>query len=122
VHRWLEIERRRRAWALYRLIGRSFGFRLVMASVAALAVVGLAMLGLVNRCENCNCKLYAPDCLTRKLLEVISIGNVESLSIITAAIPYILESRKRKRQDHREAMELVMACQQAGVVMSLDRV
>ncbi len=53
---------------------------------------------------------------------MISIGNVESLSIVTAAFPYILESRKRKRQDHREAMELVMACQQAGVVMSLDRV
>lgn len=61
MHRWLETERRRRAWALYRLIGRSFGFRLVMASMAAQAVLDLAMLGLVNRCEYCNRKLYATD-------------------------------------------------------------
>jgi hypothetical protein len=60
VHRWLEIERRRRAWALYRLIDRSFGFRLVMASVAALAV-----LGLVYRFENCNRKPYAAERLSR---------------------------------------------------------
>lgn len=65
MHRWLEIERRRRAWASYRLIDRSFGFRLVMASVAALAVLGLAMLGLVNRFENCNRKPYAAELLSR---------------------------------------------------------
>jgi hypothetical protein len=47
------------------LIDRSFGFRLVMASVAALAVLGLAMLGLVNRFENCNRKPYAAERLSR---------------------------------------------------------
>jgi hypothetical protein len=114
---WVEGQRRRRASALFRRLDHSFALRLMLAVVAA-----LTLLGLVNRFENCHVNRGDPDCLTSNALDVISVGNVESLSIVTAAFLFILEGSRRRRREHREALELLMACRQAGVVMSIARV
>lgn len=114
--RWVDGQRRRRASPLFRRLDHSFGFRLLMAGAAA-----LALLAAVNRFENCRINRQDPNCLSSNALDVISIGHVESLSIVTAALLFILEGPKRRRREHVEAMELVMAAQQAGVVRSYAR-
>lgn len=115
--RWVEGQRRRRASPLFRLLDHSFGFRLFVAGVTA---VGL--LAVVNRFENCHANPSDRNCLSSNVLAVISVSNVEALSIVTAALLFILEGPRRRRRENHEAMELVMACQNAGVVMSLGRI
>jgi hypothetical protein len=113
---WMEGQRRRRASPLFRRLDHSFALRLLLAIGAA-----LTLLGLVNRFENCHVNRDDPHCLTSNMLDLISVGNVESLSIVTAAFLFVLEGSRRRRREHREALELLMACQQAGVVMSIAR-
>jgi hypothetical protein len=113
---WAEAQRRRRTSPLLRRLDHSFALRLTLAIGAA-----LTLLGVVNRLENCLSNRDDPNCLTSNALAVISVGNVESLSIVTAAFLFILDGSRRRWREHREALELLLTCQQAGVVMSFAR-
>jgi hypothetical protein len=99
---WFEKQKRRKKNPFFRLLRRSFGFRLLIASL-----ISLAILGLVHRFEICHQSRFGQDCLTAKWEDVISIGNVESFSIVTAAWMYILESSKRKQKSNLEALEII---------------
>ncbi len=113
---WYERQKRRRESPFFRLLDRSFGFRVLMA-----AALSFALLALVNRFENCHAKAGQADCLTSNFLEIISIGTVESFSIVTAAIFYLLEAGQRKEKEHQEMFELLLAQRQAGASNSLGR-
>ena len=113
---WYERQRRRRATPFFRLLDSSFGFRVLIA-----AALSFGLLAAVNRFENCHDPSSRPDCLTSDFLDIISIGNVESFSIVTAAIVYLLEAAKRKEKEHHEMLELLLAQRQAGASNSLGR-
>ena len=85
------------------------------------AALSFALLAVVNRFENCHAKAGQADCLTSNVPEIISIGTVESFSIVTAAIVYLLEAGQRKEKEHHEMLELLLAQRQAGASNSLGR-
>jgi len=114
---WYENQRRRRRSPFFRRLDRSFKFRVLMA-----AACSFALLSLVNRFENCHSSRLAPDCLTSDYLDIISIGNVESFSIVAAAFVYIFEAGKRKEREHHEMVDLLLAQRQAGTTNSLGRI
>ena len=114
---WYDNQRRRRHSPFFRRLDRSFRFRVLMA-----AVCSFALLSLVNRFENCHSSRLAPDCLTSDYLDIISIGNVESFSIVAAAFVYIFEAGKRKEREHHEMVDLLLAQRQAGTTNSLGRI
>lgn len=91
------------------LINHSFPLRLMLALVAA-----GALLGAVDRWENCRSHDFAQGCLQRDAGGILTVGNVESLSIVTAALLYLLEGGPRRRRENLEAMRVIMDCQQAG--------
>lgn len=107
---WVERQRRRRRSALLRLLDHSFGLRLLLALIAATA----ALAG-VNRFEQCRNQHFAAGCVWQDAGGVMSVGNLEALSIMTAAFLYILEGSKRRQREHHEAYEMFLTCQQAGV-------
>ncbi|WP_216915037.1 MULTISPECIES: pentapeptide repeat-containing protein [unclassified Synechococcus] len=113
---WYARQKRRRESPFFRLLDRSFGFRVLMA-----AVLSFALLAVVNRFENCHAKAGQSHCLTSNFLEIISIGTVESFSIVTAAIFYLLEAGQRKEKEHQEMFELLLAQRQAGAANTLGR-
>ncbi|MCP9835599.1 pentapeptide repeat-containing protein [Cyanobium sp. Aljojuca 7A6] len=113
---WYERQRQRRASPFFRLLESSFGFRVVIA-----AALSFGLLAAVNRFENCHDPSSGPDCLTTDFLDIISIGNVESFSIVTAAIVYLLEASKRKEREHHEMFELLLAQREARTSNSLGR-
>jgi hypothetical protein len=113
---WYARQKRRRESPFYRLLDRSFGFRVLVA-----AALSFALLAVVNRFENCHAKAGQIDCLTSNVLEIISIGTVESFSIVTAAIFYLLEAGQRKEKEHQEMFELLLAQRQAGASNTLGR-
>ena len=39
---------------------------------------------------------------------ILNVGNVESLSIATAACLYLLEGRKRRQRENMEAMKVIL--------------
>ena len=90
---WFEKQKLRKKNPFFRLLNRSFSFRLLIASA-----ISLGILGAVHRFEVCHAKNYSSDCLAANLGDIISVGNVESFSIVAAAWLYILESSKRKQQ------------------------
>lgn len=106
------VPRRGLSW----LIDHSFPLRLLLALVAA-----TALLGAVNRWENCRSHDFVPGCLQRDAGGIITVGNVESLSIVTAALLYLLESGPRRRRENLEAMGVIIDCQQAGARLSYAR-
>lgn len=117
--------RRRSLWScshgqgrpgLLRLIDQSFPVRLLLALVAA-----GALLGGVERWEQCRSEDFKRGCLQRKPDAILSVANVEALSIVTAALVYLLEGGPRRRRDNLEAMGVIMACQQAGARLSYAR-
>jgi uncharacterized protein YjbI with pentapeptide repeats len=114
---WYENQQRRRRSPFYRRLDRSFNFRVLMA-----AACSFALLSVVNRFENCHNSRLATDCLTSNYLDIISIGNVESFSIVAAAFVYIFEAGKRKEREHQEMVELLLAQRQAGATNSLGRI
>ncbi len=114
---WYERQRRRKSSPFFRLLDRAFRFRILFASVIA-----FVLLAAINRFENCHASKYIEDCLSTNFEEIVSIGNVESFSIVAAALTYILEGGRRKQQEHKEAMELLIAAKEAGVVVSLSRI
>lgn len=93
-----------------------FPLRLLLALVAA----GV-LLGLVDRWENCRDHQFERGCLMRNAGGVISIGNVESLSIVTAAFLYLFEGTQRRQRENLEAMEVILSCQQARARLSQAR-
>ncbi|MBM5823616.1 MAG: pentapeptide repeat-containing protein [Cyanobacteria bacterium K_Offshore_surface_m2_011] len=113
---WYARQKRRRESPFFRLLDRSFGFRVLVA-----AALSFALLAVVNRFENCHAKAGQADCLTSNVLEIISVGTVESFSIVTAAILYLLEAGQRKEKKHQEMSELLLAQRQAGASNSLGR-
>ncbi len=113
---WYARQKRRRESPFFQLLDRSFGFRVLMA-----AALSFALLAVVNRFENCHAKAGQADCLTSNFLEIISVGTVESFSIVTAAIFYLLEAGQRKEKEHQEMFELLLAQRQAGASNSLGR-
>jgi hypothetical protein len=113
---WVEQQRKRRRDPFYRLLDRSFGFRLLIAATAA----GL-LLGGVNRWEHCRQNAFKPGCFLADPGGVVSVGNIEALSIVSAAFVYLLETGQRRRRAHLEAMEVIQACNQMGARFSHAR-
>lgn len=115
--RWLPWSaRHRRPRGLRWCFQHYFPLRLLLALVAA-----GTLLGLVDRWENCRDHQFESGCLTRNADGVISIGNVESLSIVTAAFLYLFEGTQRRQRENLEAMEVILSCQQAGARLSHAR-
>lgn len=114
---WYGQQQSRRNSPFLRRIDRSFRFRLLLASSGALLV-----LGLLNRAETCRAKDHAPNCFFQDFGSLLSVGNLESYSIATATLLYLLESERRHEQGNREAYETIMAANQANLVHSISRI
>lgn len=113
---WAERQRRARRHPVLRQLQNSFGWRVLLAACAA----GL-LLAAVNRWENCRSHGFSRGCVWVDQGGVISVGNVEAFSIVTAGCVFLLERGKRRQQENLEAMEVVLACQQAEVRFSEAR-
>jgi hypothetical protein len=114
---WYERQKARKTNPFFRLLDRSFGFRLLLAALSA-----LLLLALVHRFEVCRAKNYSPECEFADIPAVISIDNVESFSILTAALLYIFERGQRKRREHLEMGEILNANRESGAVRSFSRI
>lgn len=108
--------RKRRPRGLRWWFEHHFPLRLLLALLAA----GL-LLGLVDRWENCRDHQFQQGCLMRNTDAVISISNVESLSIVTAAFLYLFEGTQRRQRENLAAMEVILSCQQARARLSHAR-
>ena len=71
--------------------------------------------------ENCRHHGFNQGCLQSDAGGVISVANVESLSIVTAAMLFLLEGSQRRQRENREAMELILACQEANARLCFAR-
>lgn len=114
--RWAQIQREQQQRWFYRLLDRSFGFRLLVAVGSA-----ILLLGVVNRWEQCRDQGFNAVCVLRDAGGIISVSNVESLSIVTAAFLYVLEGSKRRQRENQEALEVILTFQQAGAKLSYAR-
>ncbi len=114
---WFSRQQRRRSSPFWLLVDRSFGFRVLIA-----AGLSFLLLSVVNRFDNCHGSEAVENCLTSNYLDVISVGNVESFSIVTAAITYMLEAGRRKEREHQEQLGLLLTLREAGVAVSLGRI
>lgn len=114
---WYERQRERKANPFFRLIDRSFPFRVVVAALSA-----LILLSLVHRFEVCRAKNYSPECEFTDILSVVTVGNLESFSIVTVAILYILERGNNKRQEHAAMWEAILTAREAGAARSMGRI
>ena len=83
---WVERQRRRRRSPLLRLVDQIFGLRLLLAATAAM----VALIA-VNRFEQCRDRGFPPGCVRQDAGGVVTVGNLEAFSIMTAAFLYILE-------------------------------
>lgn len=113
---WAERQQRRNRQRLWRLLDHSPGLRLLLAVLAA-----CLLLGGVNRWENCRKDGFRQGCLLRDTGGVVNVGNVEALSIVSAAFLYLVEGGRRRRRENMEALEVILNCQQAGARLSLAR-
>ena len=113
---WVEREQRRRRSRWRQLLDGSFSMRVLLATGAA-----TVLLITVNRWEHCRKAGFAQGCLLADAGGVINVGNVESLSIVSAAFLYLLERNRHRQREHLEAMEVLLSCQQAGARLSLAR-
>jgi hypothetical protein len=114
--RWVERRRCLRRFWLIRSLERYFAIRLAFALTAA-----FLMLVMVNRWEKCRQNEMAIGCLVHDAGGVLSVGNLEALSIMTASFLFVLEAGQRRQRDHLDAMELILSCRQAGVRFSYAR-
>jgi type II secretory pathway pseudopilin PulG len=113
---WIERRQRQLRSPLLRRLDRSFPLRLLLALAGAILA-----LGVVNRWEQCRDQNLARGCLWHDAGGVISVDNLEALSIVTASLLFVLEGGKRRQRQHIEAVELILSCQQAGIRYSLAR-
>ncbi|MEB3170675.1 MAG: pentapeptide repeat-containing protein [Synechococcaceae cyanobacterium] len=114
---WVDRQQRRHDSRFFRLLDGSFLFRLSLAASGA-----LALLLVVNSYATCRNNRWAQGCLWRDAEALISVGNVESLSIVTAAFLYVLEGHKRRQRDNLEAFELLNTCNASGVPWLIGRI
>ena len=114
---WVDRQQRRHDSRFFRLLDGSFLFRLALAGAAA-----MALLMVVNSYATCRNNRWVKGCLWRDTEALISVGNVESLSIVTAAFLYVLEAQKRRQRDNIEAYELLMNCNASGVKWLVGRI
>ncbi len=114
--RWAQIQREQRQNCFYRLVDRSLAFRLLLAAASAL----LLLMG-TNRWDHCREHGFGSGCLQRDAGGIISVGNLEALSIATAAFLYLLEGRQRRQQQNVDALKLILTFQQAGAKLSYAR-
>ena len=114
---WVDRQQRRHDCRFFRLLDGSFLFRLALSGAAA-----MALLMVVNSYATCRNNRWAQGCLWRETEALISVGNVESLSIVTAAFLYVLEAQKRRQRDNIEAYELLMNCNASGVKWLVGRI
>jgi hypothetical protein len=114
---WFSRQQRRRRSPFWLLLDRSFGFRVLIA-----ASLSFLLLSGVNRFDNCHGAESRERCLTSNYLDVISVGNVESFSIVTAALVYLLEAGRRKEREHHEQLALLLTLREAGISVSLARI
>jgi uncharacterized protein YjbI with pentapeptide repeats len=114
---WYENQCRRRQSPFFRLLDRSFGFRFLVAAVAS-----FYLLAAVNRFENCQVDHAKDDCLTSSFYEIVSIGNVESFSIVAAGLVYIMEAGRRKEKEHQKKFEVIRAARNSGFKGHLGRI
>ena len=114
--RWAQIQREQRQSPFYRLLDRSFAFRLLLAAGSA-----LLLLMATNRWDHCRETGFGSGCLQRDAGGIISVANLEALSIATAAFLYLLEGRQRRQQQNLDALKLILTFQQAGAKLSYAR-
>ncbi|MFO7630700.1 MAG: pentapeptide repeat-containing protein [Prochlorococcaceae cyanobacterium] len=114
---WIERQQRRHDSRFFQLLDNSFLFRLALSAAGA-----LSLLLLVNSYATCRNNQWAEGCLWRDTEALISVGNVESLSIVTAAFLYVLEGQKRKQRDNLEAYELLKTCNASGARWLIGRI
>jgi hypothetical protein len=114
--RWAQIQREQRQSSFYRLLDRSFAFRLLLAAGSA-----LLLLMATNRWDHCRENGFGSGCLQRDAGGIISVGNLEALSIATAAFLYLLEGRQRRQHQNLNALKLILTFQQAGAKLSYAR-
>jgi uncharacterized protein YjbI with pentapeptide repeats len=74
-----------------------------------------------NRWDHCRDQGFDAGCLQRDAGGIISVGNLEALSIATAAFLYLLEGRQRRQQQNVDALKLILTFQQAGAKLSYAR-
>ena len=114
---WVDRQQRRHDSPFFQLLDNSFLFRLALSAAGA-----LTLLLVVNSYATCRNNRWAQGCLWRETEALISVGNVESLSIVTAAFLYVLEAQKRRQRDNIEAYELLMNCNASGVKWLVGRI
>jgi uncharacterized protein YjbI with pentapeptide repeats len=76
----------------------------------------------VNSYATCRNQNWSEGCLFRDAEALISVGNVESLSIVTAAFLYLLEGHKRRQRENLEAYELLQTCNASGARWLIGRI
>jgi hypothetical protein len=114
--RWAQIQREHRQNYFYRLVDHSFAFRLFLATASALVLLMGA-----NRWDHCRELGFGTGCLQRDAGGIISVGNLEALSVATAAFLYLLEGRQRRLQQNVDAFKLILTFQQSGAKLSYAR-
>ena len=114
--RWAQVQREQRDNCFYRLVDRSFAFRLLLAAGSA-----LVLLIAINRWDNCRELGLNSGCLQRDAGGIISVGNLEALSVTTAAFLYLLEGRQRRQQQNVDALKLILTFKEAGAKLSYAR-
>ena len=116
TNRWVDRRRSMRRNPLVRRLERIFALRLLLALATA-----LLLLALVNRWEQCRQNSMDRQCWLHDAGGVVSVANLEALSIVTASVLFVLEAGRRRQRDHIDAMELILSCRQAGVRFSFAR-
>lgn len=114
--RWVDRRRSLRRLWFFRSLERYFAIRLIVA-----LTIAFLMLVMVNRWEKCRQASLSTACLVHDAGGVLSVGNLEALSIMTASLLFVLEAGQRRQRDHLDAMELILSCRQAGVRLSYAR-
>jgi uncharacterized protein YjbI with pentapeptide repeats len=110
---WPQIRRRR---GLGWWFDHSFSLRLLLSLFLA-----AGLLGLVDRWQNCRSLRFAHGCLHSDPGAIVTISNIESLSIVAAAFLYLLEGTQRRQRENLAAMDVILSCQQAHARLSHAR-
>ncbi|MDY7022615.1 MAG: pentapeptide repeat-containing protein, partial [Cyanobacteriota bacterium] len=120
-YHWSNIQARS---PLFRSFDRCLWFRINLALIVA--YIGLLF---VNRIEHwvagkalCNVQDTTLSCITRELVSLITVNNIESFGISTVAALYLFESRKRRQHHIYEAWQVVDNATTSGVSSSRARV
>ena len=108
---------------LVRSFDKSIGCRIGLAiTISYFAIL------IVNRVEHwtqgkviCPPQMEIHRCLTKELLSIIAVSNIEGFGILSAAMLYILESKERRQKAIYEAWQVLDNAAAAGVPSSPAR-